>query len=60
MIVSFGDKLTKKIWDDESPIKGFSADFVKKAYKKLYYINLASDVEGLTRVGEVSKNYREI
>lgn len=47
MIVSFGDKLTKKIWDDESPIKGFSADFVKKAYKKLYYINLASDVEVL-------------
>ena len=47
MIVSFGDKLTKKIWDDESPIKGFSADFVKRAYKKLYYINLASDVEVL-------------
>ena len=47
MIMSFGDKVTAKIWNQDTPIKGFDSAFVKKAYTKLYYIHLAPTVETL-------------
>ena len=45
--MSFGDKITAKVWNEESPIKGFDSALMAQVYKKLYYIDLAPIVEAL-------------
>ena len=46
MIRSFRDKTTEAVFDGESP-KGFPADLVKVARRKLRYLNAASDLSDL-------------
>jgi proteic killer suppression protein len=46
MIVSFGDKTTKKIWDGEW-VKGFSTDIQETARRKLRMLNNSIDIKDL-------------
>lgn len=46
MIRSFKDRLTRSVFEGESP-KGFSTDIVKIARRKLRYLNAASDLNDL-------------
>ena len=46
MIRSFRDKATEAVFDGESP-KGFPADLVKVARRKLRYLHAASDLRDL-------------
>jgi proteic killer suppression protein len=46
MIRSFKDRLTRAVFEGESP-KGFPADIVKVARRKLRYLNAASDLNDL-------------
>ena len=46
MIRSFRDKITEAIFNGESP-KGFPADLVKVARRKLRYLNAAGDLGDL-------------
>lgn len=46
MIISFRDRATKAIFDGESP-KGFPADLLKVARRKLRYLNAAADLGDL-------------
>ena len=46
MIVSFGDKTTKKIWDGER-VKGFSTDIQQTARRKLRMLNNSFDIKDL-------------
>ena len=46
MIRSFRDKITEAVFDSESP-KGFPADLVKVARRKLRYLNAANDLSDL-------------
>ena len=46
MIRSFRDKTTEAVYDGESP-KGFPADLVKVARRKLRYLNAAGDLGDL-------------
>jgi proteic killer suppression protein len=46
MILSFKDRLTQAVFEGESP-KGFPADIVNVARRKLRYLNAASDLNDL-------------
>lgn len=46
MIRSFRDKITEAVFNGESP-KGFPADLVKVARRKLRYLNAAADLGDL-------------
>lgn len=46
MIVSFGDKTTRKIWDGEW-VKGFSTDIQETARRKLRMLNNSFDIKDL-------------
>jgi len=46
VIRSFRDKITEAVFDSESP-KGFPADLVKVARRKLRYLNAANDLSDL-------------
>jgi toxin HigB-1 len=46
MIRSFRDKITEAVFNSESP-KGFPADLVKVARRKLRYLNAAGDLGDL-------------
>lgn len=46
MIISFGDKDTKKIWEGEK-IKGSSTDFQEIARRKLRMLNNSQDLNDL-------------
>lgn len=46
MIVSFGDKTTKKIWEGEW-VKGFSTDIQETARRKLRMLNNSFDIKDL-------------
>jgi len=46
MIVSFGDKATEAVFNGEHP-KGFPADLVKVARRKLRYLNAAANLGDL-------------
>lgn len=46
MIVSFGDKTTRKIWSGEW-VKGFSTDIQETARRKLRMLNNSFDVKDL-------------
>lgn len=46
MITSFRDTLTEAVFNGESP-KGFPADLVKAARRKLRYLNAAGDLGDL-------------
>ncbi len=45
--MGFGDKATALVWNTERPPAGLDRAFAAKAYKKLYYIDLAPSVEAL-------------
>lgn len=46
MIISFGDKDTKKIWEGER-VKGFSTDIQEIARRKLRMLNNSQDLNDL-------------
>ena len=46
MIISFGDKRTKKIWEGEH-VKGFSTDIQEIARRKLRMLNNSQDLNDL-------------
>lgn len=46
MIISFGDKTTRKIWEGEC-VKGFSTDIQETARRKLRMLNNSIDVKDL-------------
>jgi proteic killer suppression protein len=46
VITNFRDKITEAVFNGESP-KGFPADLVKAARRKLRYLNAASDLGDL-------------
>ncbi len=46
MIVSFGDKITQKIWEGEW-VKGFSTDIQETARRKLRMLNNSIDIKDL-------------
>ncbi len=46
MIISFGDKETKKIWEGER-VKGFSTDIQEIARRKLRMLNNSQDLNDL-------------
>ena len=46
MIKSFRDKTTEAVFNGESP-KGFPADLVKVARRKLHYLNAAGEIRDL-------------
>lgn len=46
MIISFGDKATKKIWEGER-VKGFSTDIQEIARRKLRMLNNSQDLNDL-------------
>ena len=46
MITSFRDKTTEAVFNGDSP-KGFPADLVKVARRKLRYLNAAADLSDL-------------
>ena len=46
MIRSFGDKIAEAVFNGESP-KGFPADLVRVARRKLRYLNAAADLGDL-------------
>jgi proteic killer suppression protein len=46
VIKEFRDKITEAVFDGESP-KGFPADLVKVARRKLRYLNAAGDLNDL-------------
>ena len=46
MIISFGDKRTKKIWEGER-VKGFSTDIQEIARRKLRMLNNSQDLNDL-------------
>ena len=46
MIVSFGEKITHKIWDGEW-VKGFSTDIQETARRKLRMLNNSFDIKDL-------------
>jgi len=46
VIRSFRDKTTETVFNGESP-KGFPADFVKVARRKLRYLNAAGELSDL-------------
>jgi len=47
MIISFGDKATKKIWDGER-VKGFSTEIQEVTRRKLRMLNNSVDIKDLT------------
>jgi len=46
MIISFGDKQTKKIWDGER-VEGLSTDMQEIARRKLRMLNNSNDLNDL-------------
>jgi len=46
MIVSFGDKATRKIWEG-ARVKGFAIDIQETARRKLRMLNNSSDIQDL-------------
>ena len=63
MIISFGDKQTKKIWDGER-VKGLSTDIQEIARRKLRMLNNSSDLNDLmippsNRLEKLKGNFKE-
>ena len=52
MIKSFRDRITKAVYEGESP-KGFPADLVKVARRKLGYLDAAVDLNDLRAPQEI-------
>lgn len=63
MIVSFGDKLTKKIWEGER-IVGLSIDIQENARRKLRMLNSSQDINDLkippsNRLEKLKGNFKD-
>ena len=64
MIISFGDKQTKKIWEGER-VKGLSTDIQEIARRKLRMLNNSNDLNDLmippsNRLEKLKGNLKEI
>lgn len=63
MLLSFGDKDTKKIWEGER-VKGFSTEIQETARRKLRMLNNSQDIADLlippsNRLEKLKGNYKE-
>jgi proteic killer suppression protein len=63
MIISFGDKDTKKVWEGER-IKGLSTEIQEMARRKLRMLNNSQDLSDLqippsNRLEKLKGNYKE-
>ena len=64
MIISFGDKQTKKIWEGER-VKGLSTDIQEIARRKLRMLNNSNDLNDLmippsNRLEKLKGNLKEV
>ena len=63
MIISFGDKNTKKIWEGER-VKGFSTEIQELARRKLRMLNNSQDLADLkippsNRLEKLKGNFKD-